>query len=162
MYEITHKGAWFKWGALDGTEKRLVLVSALAAIPPGILGGLWLRPYTQGLGSRLGSGGGSPKISGLDRLFPGERLDIFVAFVILCALVSGIAWWRFSLRQDELFNRVQNEAIGRGAAWSLAAAALWWMLSIPGWVGPLPLGGLVIFGLFLVIAFWFRAAARWA
>jgi hypothetical protein len=162
MYEITHKGAWFKWGALDHGEKRLVLISALAAIPPGILGGLWLKPFTHSLGFWLGSEGRVPRTSGLDRLFPGDRLDIFVAFVILCSLVSGIAWWRFSLRQDELFNRVQNEAIGRGGAWCLAAAATWWMLSIPGWVGAFPLGGLVILGLFLVIAFWFRAAARWA
>ena len=85
-----------------------------------------------------------------------------VAAAILCALISGIAWWRFSLRQDEMLNRVQNYALGHAGSWSLAAATLWWLMELGGWLGEFPLGLFVLLGYGLILFFWFRAVRRWA
>ena len=160
MYEITHKGAWFKWGALDRTEKALVVVTALTAIPPGFLLGRSER-LSYRIGYFLGNGEW-PQAARQPAVLPDAWLGPVTLFTIACAIVCGLAWWRFSLRQDEMFNRVQNEAIGRGSAWALAVAALWWMLTVPGWVAPLPVSFFLTVALFLMIAFWFRAASRWA
>lgn len=162
MYEITHKGAWFQWSALTAEEKRLAGLSIVTSAVPGLLAGFWLGEYGYRFGYRLGSGGKAPNATTWDSILAWPWFPAFVLFAAACAVVSGIAWWLFSKRQDEMFNRVQNYAIGQAGAWSLAAAALWWMLSLGGWVGLLPLGWFVHGALILLLIFWFRAVRRWA
>jgi hypothetical protein len=162
MYEITHKGAWFQWSALTAEEKRLAGLSIVTSAVPGLLAGFWLGEYAFQLGFRLGSGGKAADTTLWDTISASPWFGAFVLFAAACAVVSGIAWWRFSRRQDEMFNRVQNYAIGQAGAWSLAAASLWWMLSLGGFVGPLPLGWFIHFSLLLVVLFWFQAVRRWA
>lgn len=160
MYEMTHKGAWFKWGALDRTEKALVVVTVLTAIPPGFLLG-----RSERLSYRIGyylANGAWPEMTPRPMGLPDAWVGPAALFTIACAIVCGLAWWRFSLRQDEMFNRVQNDALGRGSAWGLAIAFFWWMLTVPGWVSPLPVSVFLTVALLLIVVFWFRAAARWA
>ena len=79
----------------------------------------------------------------------------------LLALISAYTWWRFSRNQDEMFNRIQNYALGQAGGWTWAFAFGWWTLSLGGWVQPLPLGGLILLGLALMLFFWFRGVHRW-
>jgi magnesium-transporting ATPase (P-type) len=91
--------------------------------------------------------------------------DLFAVALLIAAVlavVSAVAWWQFSRNQDEMFNRIQNYAIGQGAAWTFAFAFLWWLLWLGRWVGPLPLSALVLIGTALLIGFWFHAVRRWA
>ena len=163
MYEITQKGAWFKWSALDRTDKRLVALSMIAAGISGMVVGMSVSETAYQLGYLLGSGGTPADDHGpLSRLVGLEAYRWATVAGLLAAIVSGIAWWRFSRRQDELFNRVQNYAIGHGAAWSLAAALGWWMLSLGGWTGAFPLGWFILLAFALVCLFWFVAIRRWA
>ena len=161
MYEITHRGAWFKWSNLDRAEKRLAAISLGGTIIPAFIAGIWLGDAAARLGFRIANGRTAPN-SPLTGLSNTPYFDAVFALALMSALISGIAWWRFSLRQDEMFNRVQNYALGQAGAWSLAAATLWWFLRLPGWVGDFPLGGFVIAGYLLILAFWFIAVRRWA
>jgi hypothetical protein len=156
MVEITHGGTWFKWSSMDSRDRLLFLLSTAASIPAGIVVALYFSRYAYQLGYRHGSGGKE----GPDRLGPLVESDLFrygviLAFVLL--VVSIVAWWRFSLRQDELFNRIQNYALGRAGAWTVAIVSCWWILSLGEWIAPLPLEGVVIGGYCLIIGFWFRA-----
>lgn len=163
MYEMTHKGAWFKWSALDRKDKKLVAISLAAQVPVGAIAGLAGGRYGYRFGYWLGSGGETvPADTALDRLVTSPGFALFVLAGFACALVSAFAWWRFSLRQDELFNRIQNYAIGRGCGWAIAVATGWWYLSLGGWTGTLPLGWLLLLACALVYVFWFRAVRRWA
>lgn len=158
MVEITHGGTWFRWSSMDPRDRFLFVVSTLAILPTGLVGGIALGRWTYWLGYRIGAGEHGP-----DPLGPVLDSDLFrfgalAAFLFL--LVSLIAWWRFSLRQDEMFNRIQNDALGRGGAWTLVLAAGWWVLSLGGWTGALPLGVLVHVGLALILVFWIRAVRR--
>jgi len=67
---------------------------------------------------------------------------LFLGYVLL-AVVSAFAWWRFSRNQDEMFNRIQNYALAQAGGWTFAFIFIWWLLSLGGWVGPLPVVGLV-------------------
>jgi hypothetical protein len=163
MYEMTKKGAWFRWSALDRTEKRLLLASCLLAAPAGAVAGLAGGDFWYKLGYWMGSAGRWPsEASGYaDNINPGP-LAAFTLFAALCALLSALLWWRFSLRQDEMFNRVQNHALGHGSAWTVGALALWWTLYLGGILPPAPAGLFVLLGVLLISLFWLAAARRWA
>ena len=78
------------------------------------------------------------------------------------AVISAVAWWRFSLNQDEMFNRIQNYALAMACGWTFAIAFLWWMLSLGGWVAAMSPTILVLIGTVLIIGFWLYAVKKWA
>lgn len=162
MYEITQKGAWFNWSALNAAEKRLAALSIAAAVPPGLVVGFAAGEKAYRAGYRLASGAAPPAPSHFAELAAELLPPAAVLAALLCAVVSAFAWWRFSLRQDELFNRIQNRALGHSAGWGVGAAAGWWFLERAGLVGPLPLGWLLVFVLALLYYFWFSGVRRWA
>jgi hypothetical protein len=162
MYEITHKGAWFKWSTLDATDKKLAGLSLAAIVPPSFLLGLVAGAYGVRLGYWFGSGGKAMPQAHLDDLISGMTPPSAVLGALACVIVSALAWWRFSLRQDEMFNRIQNHALGHGCGWTVAALALWWFLENAGLVPALPVTAWLVLALLLVCGFWFRAVRRWA
>ena len=158
MVEITHGGTWVKWSSMDGRDRFWFVLSTVTSIPAGVVAGIALSRWSYHLGYRLGAGEHGP-----DLLGPLVDSDLFRygalgAFLLL--LVSLFAWWRFSLRQDELFNRIQNQALGHAGAWTLTLAACWWTLWLGGWVPDLPLGVVVLGGCTLLLLFWFRAVRQ--
>jgi hypothetical protein len=159
MVEITHGGTWFKWSSMDSRDRLWFVVSQVAAMPVGIVVAVYFSRYAYQLGYRHGSGG----MEAPDRLGPWVESDLFRYSVILAfvlVLLSIFAWWRFSLRQDELFNRIQNYALGRACAATITIASCWWILSLGGWVGDLPLGAIVIGGYALILGFWLHAVRQ--
>jgi hypothetical protein len=162
MYEITHKGAWFKWSTLDRTDKRLLTLSLVAAIPPGFLLGLISGIWGFRAGYRMGSGGREVPPQLFDDLLARLAPAPVVLGALVCVLVSAFAWWRFSRRQDEMFNRIQNHALGCGCGWAVAGATIWWFLEKARLVPALPTEAWLAAALFLVCGFWFHAVRRWA
>src|SRR5215207_1275668 len=161
MVELTHGGTWLKWSNLNRTDRNWAILSfvtaSLAALPVGIVAGEW----GYQLGHGMGSDGRQPaKTSGAELI----ASDLF-AYAMLAALVltaiSAFAWWRFSRNQDEMFNRIQNYAIAQAGGWTFAFVFCWWLLSLGGWVGGLPITLIVVVGLALLLGFWFYAVRRW-
>src|SRR5688572_27655308 len=125
MVEITHGGVWIRWGSMEKRDRLWFVVSMLAILPTAIVGGIVLGRWGYQLGYRIAAGEHGP-----DPLRHVVESDLFrygaaAAFFLL--LVSFIAWWRFSIRQDEMFNRLQNDALGRAGAWTLILASGWWV-----------------------------------
>ena len=158
MVEITHKGLWVKWSSMDSGDRFWFVVSMLAATPLILVAGIAVGRWSYRLGYYHGAGKHGPDPLAPVMLSEAFRYGVIAAFVL--GLISGFAWWRFSLRQDELFNRIQNDALGRTGAWSLAAALAWWTLAIGGWVGPFPLDLFVVGSLALSLVFWLAAVRR--
>ena len=159
MVEITHGGTWLNWRALNRRDRNLALLSYatafLAAVPLSIHAGV----VGYQLGFRLGSGGELP--AGYTSFLETRIFAWAMLAAAVFALISAIAWWRFSRNQDEMFNRIQNYAIAQAGGWTLAVLCMWWFLSLGGWLGPLPLTAIVVFGTALLIAFWLRGVRRW-
>ncbi len=158
MVEITHGGTWFKWSSMDQRDRIWFAVSTVASIPAGLIAGAALGREGYRFGHKIGTGEHNP--DPLGPLWQTElvRYGVLAAFLLLA--LSLFAWWRFSLRQDELFNRVQNQALGQAGAWTLLIASCWWILGLGGWVPDLPLGVFVLGGFLLLLIFWFRAVRR--
>ena len=161
MVELTHGGTWLKWSSLTRTDRNWAILSfatsLLAAIPVGLLAGEW----GYKLGHRMGSGGREADIKNVSELFGAQLFSNLMLGAAILAIISAIAWWRFSVNQDEMFNRIQNYAIGMAGGWTFALACTWWLLSLGGWVGALPLAALVAVGIFLLLCFWFHGVRRW-
>ena len=158
MVEITHGGSWFKWSSMDRRDRFWFVISTVASIPAGLIAGGALGRWSFRLGIELGKGehGRDPIAPLLEtELF---RYGVLASFLLLA--FSLFAWWRFSLRQDELFNRIQNQALGQAGAWTLGIASVWWILGLGGWVPALPLGAFVGGGYLLILVFWFRAVRQ--
>lgn len=162
MVEITHKGVWIKWSSLDARDRGWFVLSMVTTLPFGMVVGVHVGEWAYRLGHRHGSGGREADGAHFANLVGSDlyRYGVLAAFV--AAALCAFAWWRFSLHQDELFNRIQNYAIGRAAAWSLAGATGWWLLTLGGWAGPFPLGAFIIASYGLLTGFWFYAVHRWA
>jgi hypothetical protein len=161
MVEITHKGTWFKWDSLDARDKLWFLLSTVTSVPVGLLIGVMFVEWGHDLGYRVGAGEHGPRGYFAD-ILASDAFRYAVLAALALAALSGFAWWRFSIRQDELFNRIQNGALGRAGAWSVAAAGAWWLLSLGGWVGPFPLGPFLLASMALLLVFWFHAVHKWA
>ena len=161
MVELTHGGTWLKWSTLDRTDRNWAILSfatsALAALPIGLLGGEW----GYRLGHRMGSGGREADIPSIAELIGPQLFAALMLAAAIFAVISAFAWWRFSRNQDEMFNRIQNYALAQSGGWTFAFAFIWCLLSLGGWVGPLPLVALVLLGTGLLIGFWFYAVRRW-
>lgn len=161
MVELTHGGTWLNWSSLERTDRNWAILSfatsLLAAVPVGLVGGEW----GYRLGHRVGSGGREAHIRSIPELVGPQLFAGLMLAAAILAVVSAFAWWRFSRNQDEMFNRIQNYAIGQAGGWTFAFAFIWWLLSLGGWVGPLPLVALVVLGTGLLMGFWFYAVRRW-
>jgi hypothetical protein len=154
MYEFTHQGMWFKWNLLDKVSKRLAGVSLFAAGVSVVPATMKLCDYAFEVGKAAGSGIGSPDPMLLE---PWQAL-----WLIGFGTLSAVFWWRFSLRQDEMFNRVQNWSLGMAGAWTATFFALWGVLAFGGIVPPLhPMAVFLVFYVAL-LGFWFAAVRRWA
>lgn len=162
MVELTLGGAWLKWDSLTRQDRNWAMLSfatsALAAVPVGLVAADWGFK----LGYRAGSGGGEAPATEASRLLASDLFAYAIVASLILTIVSAVAWWQFSRNQDEMFNRIQNYAIGHAGAWTFAATFIWWLLALGRWVDPLPLGGLIALGTTLLIGFWFHAVRRWA
>jgi hypothetical protein len=157
MYEFTMGGWWFRWSALDKTSRQLAsgsfAFSLLASIPLYIA----IIPYASAAGRCAGSG----EASRCANLAP--SLSPWLALLgVACAIVSSVLWSRFSKRQDEMFNRVQNWALGMAGAWTGAAMAAWAMLELGGLVPAVSLWAGALAFVALLMVFWWVAVRRWA
>lgn len=162
MYEFTHRGAWFKWSALDPVEKRLAGISMATAAVPSLI----MLAHSADLGLQFGKRLRGEKADGsagpiYDAISNSPLFGPFILFAIACGIVSAVTWWRFSLRQDEMFNRIQTHALCWGGMCGFAASVLWWMLSLPGWVGPIPLGIFLYVEVLLIGFFTVRIFRKW-
>lgn len=109
----------------EGSRTAPALLLLLPIAEKGFHLGRWMR-------------GGDTAVAvstGLDSLRASPWFSAFVLVAILGGFVSAIAWWRFGLRQDEMFHRVQGFVLVRMGGCAIAATLLWWMTSLPGWVG---------------------------
>lgn len=162
MVELTHGGTWLKWSSLNRRDRNWALLSfvtsGLSALPVSLLAANW----AYGLGHRAGSGGEDPPPTALAPFLQSDLFAVAMLIAAVLAVVSAFAWWQFSRNQDEMFNRIQNYAIGQAGGWTFAFAFLWWLLWLGRWVGPLSLTVIVLVGTALLLGFWFHAVRRWA
>jgi len=149
-------GMWFRWGLLDRVSKRLAAGSMAAALIASIPIGIFLTRTAYRYGYWSGSGG----------LWPDGPAPVLLPWMAWTAtgfgVVSAILWWRFSLRQDEMFNRVQNWSLGMAGAWSMAASMAWAALAYSGVAPMISIGGIFVLFALAVILFWVVAVRRWA
>ena len=161
MVELTHGGTWLNWRSLNRTDRNWAILSfvtsALSALPVVIAAGAW--SYT--LGFRAGSGGDDRHDRLAADILASDLFGYAMLASALLAVVSAIAWWRFSRNQDEMFNRIQNYAIAQAGGWTVAFTILWWLLWLGDWVPELHLTAIVLLALALLTGFWFYAVRKW-
>ena len=161
MVELTHGGSWLNWKSLNRTDRNWAILSfatsTLSAIPVTVAAGAW--SFTVGF--RIGSDGDDRH----DRLAADVLSSDLFAYGMLAsallAVVSAVAWWRFSRNQDEMFNRIQNYAIAQACGWTVASTFLWWLLWLGGWIPELHPTAIVIAAIVLLTGFWFYAVRKW-
>lgn len=156
MYEFTRKGLWFRWSALDRRGKVLVGSSLLCSLLSAAALARPLGRTGYRVGRMLGSGGREPVLA------PFVLQPWMTWWVLAFGTASILLWWRFSRTQNEMFNRVQNWALGMGAAWTAAALAVWAVLAKARVVPPVDPWPLIGFGSLAIVAFWVVAVRRWA
>ena len=155
MVEISHGGFWIKWSSLDQTGKRLAATSLVAAALSAIASVPVVYRLAYDLGRSAAKGEAVHS--------PANFIEPYVVIAALAFMVlSGICWWRFSLRQDEMFNRVQNWAIGMGGGWMVAVLAPWSLLALAELVEPPSALTIVLVCISLPCLFWLVAVRRWA
>lgn len=164
MYEITMKGVWVRWAGLDTSARWLfagsmtAIIVALAPLP--FQDRFTDRTILYDLVYFLGSGGKWPtKIAA-----PLPARETWAAlWIIGFSVVSAVLWWRLSVRQDELFNRIQNWALAMGGVFSGTFLTVWSILDLANIVSPAtPLFIINSFVLSTCVFFWFVAVRRWA
>ena len=160
MYEFTHKGLWFNWSALDTKDKTLAGISLVTAGIGGALLGIGSADFGYGLGYRLGSGGKAPPESGIAETFGPAFPWLFVASAVALA-IGLVFWWLFSRRQDEMFNRVQNYAVGLSSTITIALGMMWAVAALGGAVPAPSFGILTAIDLVLLTILWFHAVKKW-
>lgn len=160
MVELTHGGTWINWDTLSKRDRNWALLSFTTAMLAALPLGVGLGDWGYRLGFSAGSGGREPP-QGHSPILSADVFAYAMLTAAVLAVISALAWWRFSRNQDEMFNKIQNYAIGMAGGWTLALASLWWLLSLGGWIEPLSLTAVVVFGYALVLLFWFRAVRRW-
>lgn len=145
MFEFTLGGAAFRWSALDRRSKLLAGASFATAALAGGAGGIVAKPINPRFGYDLTAH--------------------VVPLALLCvaaALASAWLWYKFSRRQDEMFNHVQNWTLGMSGAWTCVLATTWMLLAKAALLPPI--SGPAIASVFALLAclFWFVAVRRWA
>lgn len=162
MVELTHGGMWVRWSSMERTDKIWFTISCTAAVCPAALAGLPLFDEFYHAGLRIGSGGKMSDRLGIGHFIESPLYRTALLIALAMVVLSAIAWWQFSIKQDEMFNRVQNRALGLGSAWSVGVAACWWFLASAGVVTPLVTGNFLLIAYILIGTFWFAAVRRWA
>ena len=158
MYEFTMGGWWFRWSALDTAARRLAGASMALAFVATFPVSLSLGRLAYTVGECVGSGDWHRCA---DATTP--ALSPFLAVLgTVCGIVSGILWARFSKRQDEMFNRVQNWALGAAGAWTGAAMMVCSILALGGLLPEVPLWSGALLYVLLLLVFWWVAVRRWA
>lgn len=162
MYETDGRGGMI-WDSLEPGERKLAKIAFWASLAPTAL---LLVPiardgYALGQWLKLGPGKSNGQQQFMTALEASPWFGAFVAFAIVSAIVAGVAWWRFSQKQDELFHRIQSHTLGRTAAVGLALILLLWALSLPGWVKAFPLEQVVVLEILLFACFSGDAYRRW-
>lgn len=161
--EITHGGMWFRWGSLDRTSKWLLVASSVAAVAGLTLLLLIVGPDLYGTaykaGYAAGSGGQAPRSVPTPLIRPTPLLGWATVGLLL---MSGLLWWRLSLRQDEMFNRIQNWSLGMSGAWATLVLTFWAVLATAGVLPTVSAWGIVFVACALFSAFWLIAVRRWA
>lgn len=156
MYEFTMKGMWFRWDLLDLQCKRLAGASLAAAVVAAAPLTVMLGSKSYAFGFALGSGGAWPS-----SVLP--PLPVWAVWWTLgFAVVSGALWHRFSLRQDEMFNRVQNWSYAMAGVWSATIYSVWALFDLADVLPPIPPGLILLIFSSLNLVFWVVAARRWA
>ncbi len=149
MYEFKMGGLWFRWGALDRRGKWLAGLSIVAS---GLAGALLGVP----LGLEI-AGGQSASLHWLSSFTP------FMAWgAVGLGVTSAVLWWRFSREQDEMFNRVQNWALGYASSWTMMVVTIWTILAFAGAAPPVSMGTILPLYLVALTVCWFVAVRRWA
>jgi hypothetical protein len=158
MYEFTMGGWWFRWSALDMASRRLAAASMAFALVATFPVSLSLGRLAYTIGQCVGSGDWSLCAAATTR----ELSPLLAVLGTVSAIVSGILWWRFSKRQDEMFNRVQNWALGTAGAWTGGAIMIWSILALGGLLPEAPLWSGALLYVLLLFVFWWVAVRRWA
>lgn len=164
MYEFTHAGLWLKWNALDRRSKWLaglsLASSGAASIPLAIVAGVAAYDWGYRLGHRLAGGHDAPPAAAQSTAI--ALAPSLAWLTVALGIVSALLWWRFSLRQDEMFNRVQNWALGMGGAWTCAILTCWSVLALVGAAPPVTPLSIIILVWAGLVGFWLAAVRRWA
>lgn len=152
MVEFTHAGAWFRWKSLDATSKRLFTGSTIAGV--GSLQPLSLE--IMRVGAELHE---YMHDVPLRQAHPNLTVGAAV-FSIGMGALSAWLWWRFSLRQDEMFNRIQNWTLGMTGGWLAAAIVVWTILARADVLPRLTASPIIVLLTLFYTIFWFRAVRR--
>lgn len=153
MYEFSYKGAGFNWSALDATSKGLFTGSLAAAA----VGFAPLYGSFERLGAELHEYMHDVPL----RQPPPDLAPAAALFAIALFALSAWLWWRFSLRQDELFNRVQNWSIGMAGGTFSATLVVWQILGRAELVPVMSVWPIMVLMALLYTMFWFVAVRRW-
>lgn len=144
MFETTLGGTWFRWAALDRQSRTLAGLSFGLAAVAGAMFGVVMKPVEQQFGLEIAP------------LRP-VLAPIGVAF----ALASAWLWFLFSKRQDEMFKRVQNWAIGMAGAWTCATVGFWVVLARTQYLPPVSAGAVALCFAGATGVFWLLAVRKW-
>lgn len=145
MYEFTMGGLWFRWSVLDRTSKSLAGLS-LAAAGLAPIPSAWMIGFRAGKGEALS-----------------VPLDGWIGWWTAgWGIVSLLLWWAMSRRQDEMFNRVQNWAIGMASSWAMFTLVIWAFLARANLAPMVSPAAIIMFFCLALFAFWFVAVKRWA
>lgn len=145
MLEFTLGGAWFRWSRLDTASRRLAIASMCLAAIAGHLIGMAAKPVNARFGFDV-----TP------------HTTVLAVAGIAMAVLSAWLWYRFSLRQDEMFNRVQNWAIGMSGAWTCVVLTVWSVLASVSLAMPMPSAAPAMLFAGTLLIFWFVAVRKWA
>ena len=145
MHEFTLGGAWFRWSAFDTASRTLASASMGFGAVSGLLIGMAAKPVNTRFGFDV-----TPYTS------------VLALCGIAAAVLSAWLWHRFSLRLDEMFNRVQNWTLGMAGAWTCAACTIWSVLAASKLAVPMPSGAPALLFAGTTLVFWFVAVRKWA
>ena len=144
MVDITHGGAWFRWSTLDAQSRFLAAASMGAAPLAGGLIGMVMSEAQRKYGLDLG-----------------VLRPVLAPIAVVLTLFSAWCWHGFSRRQDEMFNRIQNWALGVAGASVCSAALIWIVLAKGGWLPHLT-SGLIVFGFCIgFCVLWMVGVRKW-
>lgn len=145
MHEFTLGGAWFRWRTFDTTSRTL----AIAGMGLGAVAGLLIGMAAKPVNSRFG-------------FDVTPHTTVLAVFGIVAAMLAAWLWHRFSLRQDEMFNHVQNWTLGMAGAWTCVASTVWSVLATASLAMPMPSTAPAMLFAGTTLAFWFVAVRKWA